>query len=139
MGGFAIAACLWWLYFNFLETAVIIRGIASVHVYNYGHLPILMGITMVAVGIQHTIVEANQSVLPDATRWVLCGGVAFYILSIGMIWIAGCHRRVTGLFVGSVAIALGLAVAGRQLPPLAIEGLLLAMLAAKVSLEVRSS
>ncbi|BAZ11662.1 low temperature requirement A [Calothrix sp. NIES-4071] len=42
VGGFALAACLWWLYFNFLETAVIIRGIRSVHIYNYGHLPIII-------------------------------------------------------------------------------------------------
>lgn len=138
VGGFALAACLWWLYFNFLETAVVIRGIGS-HVYNYGHLPILMGITLVAVCIQHTIVEANQSVLPDATRWVLCGGVALYMLSIGIIWIAGCHRRITRLLVPSIAITLGLAIAGGQLPPLAIEGLLLALLAGKVSLEILRS
>lgn len=49
IGGFAIAACLWWIYFNFLETSVIVRGVRSIHIYNYGHLPILMGLTLVAV------------------------------------------------------------------------------------------
>ncbi|MDZ8260029.1 low temperature requirement protein A [Nostoc sp. ChiQUE01b] len=33
VGGFAIAASLWWLYFSFLESAIRIRGIASVHLY----------------------------------------------------------------------------------------------------------
>lgn len=136
VGGFAIAACLWWLYFNFLETSVIIRGIGSVHVYNYGHLPILMGLTLVAVGTQRTILEANESVLAAGTRWALCGGVALYLLSIGAIWIAGCRRRVTGVFIGSVAIAFGLAIAGGSLAPLAVEGLLLAILVTKVSIDI---
>jgi low temperature requirement protein LtrA len=136
VGGFAIAACLWWLYFNFLETAVIIRGIGSVHVYNYGHLPILMGLTLVAVGTQRTILEVNESVLAAGSRWALCGGVALYLLSIGFIWISGCRRRVTGVFIGSVAVSIGLAVAGGLLAPLAVEGLLLLVLVTKVSFDI---
>lgn len=136
IGGFAIAACLWWLYFNFLETSVIIRGIGSVHVYNYGHLPIIMGLTLVAVGIEHTIQEASLSTLTVATSWALCGGLALYMLSITAIWIAACRRNITWLQVGSVAIALSLAIAGGSLPPLVVEGLLLAMLVGKVTIEI---
>ncbi len=103
--GFAIAACLWWLYFNFQETSIVIRGIRSVHIYNYGHLPIIMGLTLVAVGIQQTIYEASHRFLWVATRWALCGGVALYMSSIGLIWMAGCRRRLSGLLIGAVAIA----------------------------------
>jgi low temperature requirement protein LtrA len=137
--GFIIAACLWWLYFNFLETAVVIRGIGSVHTYNYGHLPILMGLSLVAVGIKHTIEEAEARFLSTGASWALCGGVALYMLSIGIIWVAGCRRRLSWLLVGTVGIALTLAIIGRTLPPLLVEGLLMAMLVAKVTFEILRS
>lgn len=139
VGGFGIAACLWWIYFNFLETSVIIRGISSVHIYNYGHLPILTGLILVAVGTQHVIEEATYSALPTATRWALCGGVALYTIAIAAIRFTVCRKSVIWfpwILGGSVAIALGLAVAGGVMPPLVLEGLLLTMLIAKVSLEI---
>ncbi|WP_086769384.1 low temperature requirement protein A [Nostoc sp. 106C] len=136
VGGFAIAACLWWLYFNFLENSVIIRDIRSVHIYNYGHLPILMGLTLVAVGIEHTISEANHHALSVATRWTLCGGLALYVFAIIVVWVLGCHRRVKWLSVSMIAISLGLAIIGGSLPPLVLEGCLVAMLVSKVSLGI---
>lgn len=139
VGGFAIAACLWWLYFNFLETAEITKGIRSVHVFNYGHLPIVMGLTLVAVGTEHLILEAGESALSAGTRWALCGGVALYMLAIAFIWVTACRHRVTWLLVGSVTVTIGLAVLGGSLPPLVLLSLLLALLVGKVSLEVTRS
>lgn len=136
VGGFAIAACLWWRYYNFLDSSVVIRGIRSVHIYNYGHLPILMGLTLVAVGTEHTIVEATEHALSAGTRWALCGGVALYMLTIAFIWVGACRRRVTWIAVAAISIAFGLAIAGGTLPPLVTLGLLLAMLVGKVSLEI---
>lgn len=136
---FVIAACLWWLYFNFLESAVVIRGIGSVHVYNYGHLPILMGLSLVAVGAEHTIEEASHQFLSAGTSWALCGGVALYMLSIGVIWVVDCGRRLSWLLVGTIAIALILAIIGRTLPPLLVEGLLMAILITKVTIEIMRS
>ncbi len=95
-----------------------------------------MGLTLVAVGTQHTILEASESVLPVGTRWALCGGLALYMLTIGFISITVCRRRFTWLLVGAITIALGLAIAGAALPPLVLLGLLLAMLVGKVSFEI---
>ncbi len=139
VGGFAIAACLWWIYFNFLETSVIIRGIRSVHIYNYGHLPILVGLILVAVGTEHMIEEANHTALSTATRWALCGGVMLYMVAIALIRFSACRHSVSwcpSRLGGSLAITFGLAVAGGLLPPLAIAGILLAMLVGKVRLEI---
>ena len=137
VGGFAIAACLWWLYFTFLENAVVVRGISSVHVYNYGHLPILMGLALVAVGTEQTIQEAGHQVLSFEARWVLCGGVALYMSAISTIWVTACRRSFSWIMISSVAIALGLAIFGSSLSPLVLEGLLLTMLLWKVSLDIR--
>ncbi|MGV0025350.1 low temperature requirement protein A [Phormidesmis priestleyi] len=135
--GFGIAACLWWLYFNFLETAVFIRGIGSVHTFNYGHLPIVMGLALVAVGTEHTIVEtASHNILSAGARWTLLGGVALYMTAITFIAVAACRRRFSWQMVMAIMLVLGLAILGQNLSPLVLEGLLLALLVAKVSLQV---
>lgn len=136
VGGFVIAASLWWIYFSFLESSIRIRGIASVHLYNYGHLPILLGLTTIAVGVGHTIQEVAQPALETGTRWALCGGVALYALSIIAVMFSACRRQVTIYAIALIAVALGLAIFGAKLPPLAIEGLLIMGLVAKVSVDI---
>jgi low temperature requirement protein LtrA len=137
MGGFGIAACLWWLYFNFLETAVMLRDIKSVHVFNYGHLPILMGLVLVAVGTEHTIAEtAKVSFLSPGARWTLLGGVALYMSAIAFITVAACRRRFSWQMVIVIGLVLGLAILGRSLSPLVVEGLLVGLLVAKVAHQV---
>ncbi|MCY7273298.1 MAG: low temperature requirement protein A [Phormidesmis sp. CAN_BIN44] len=97
VGGFGIAACLWWLYFSFLKTAVVIRGMGSVNAFNYGHLPIVMGRSLVAVGTEHTIVEtATQSVLSAGARWALLGGVALCMVAISFIAVSAYRRDFCG-------------------------------------------
>jgi low temperature requirement protein LtrA len=139
VGGFAIAACLWWLYFAFLENAVVVRGIGSVHVYNYGHLPILMGLALVAVGIEQTIDAAANDVLSVSARWTLCGGVALYTAAILTILLFTCRHNFSWTTVWAIAIALGLGFFGGSLPPLVLEGSLLAMLLWKVVLVIRNT
>jgi low temperature requirement protein LtrA len=137
VGGFGIAACLWWLYFNFLETAVIIRDIKSVHVFNYGHLPIVMGLVLVAVGTEHTITEtAKYSFLSTGARWTLLGGVILYMSAITFITVAACRKRFSWQMGTVIGLILGLAMLGQSLSPLVIEGLLVALLIAKVSQQV---
>lgn len=134
--GFGIAACLWWIYFDFLETVVIIRDARSVDVYNYGHLPIIMGLALVSVGIQLTIESASSSLLPDAARWTLCGGVALCLLAIMAIWTIACRRHLSWQMTNWIAIVTGLAVFGESLSPLALEGFVLIVLVAKVTLKI---
>lgn len=136
IGGFVIAACLWWLYFSFLESAVIIRGIRSVHVYNYGHFPILLSLGTLSVGVAQTIAQVGHSTLDAVTRWALCGGVALYILSVIAIMMVACRRHVTVLSLLVIAIALGLAIFGGILPPIVIEGVLIGALLLKVTADI---
>ncbi|MBN4004740.1 low temperature requirement protein A [Nostoc sp. LPT] len=139
VGGFVIAASLWWLYFSFLESSIRIRSIASVHLYNYGHLPILLGLTTIAVGVGHTIQEVDQPVLETGTRWALCGGMALYSLAIAIIMFTACRRQVTIYSFALILVALGLAIFGAGLPPLAIEGFLITALVVKVSVDIFSA
>jgi low temperature requirement protein LtrA len=104
--------------------------------FSRGNLPIIMGLALVAVGIEHTIDKASHHVLSFGARWALCGGVALYLLSISVIWVTACRRNLSWLMVASVAIALTLAIFGGLLPPLVLQGLLLAMLVGKLSIEI---
>lgn len=137
IGGFGIASCLWWLYFNFLETAVVNQGIRSVHIFNYGHLPIVMGLALVAVGTEQTIAQAAESaVLSAGARWALLGGVALYITAIALISVGACRHRFSWQMVVAIALVIGLAIWGQTLSLLVLEGLLLALLIVKVSIQV---
>jgi low temperature requirement protein LtrA len=135
IGGFAIAACLWWLYFSFLESMVVIRGIRSVHLYNYGHLPILLGLVTVAVGVDRTIAQIAQPVVETETRWALCGGISLYMSSIMAIAVFSCHNRITIPSIIVVVFTLLLAAFG-ILPPIVLEALVLGILVIKVRTDI---
>jgi low temperature requirement protein LtrA len=140
IAGFGIAACLWWLYFNFLENAVVIRGIGSVHVFNYGHLPIVMGLALTAVGTKQIIAEAAKgAVLSGGARWALLGGVAMSLSAIAVITVFACRKRFSWQMVGTIALVLGLALWGQNILAIALEGLLLLLLVAKVSRQVMAT
>ncbi|CAA9559282.1 MAG: hypothetical protein AVDCRST_MAG88-1362, partial [uncultured Thermomicrobiales bacterium] len=139
MAGFVIAACLWWAYFAFLERAVVIRGVWSVHLYNFGHLPILISLTMVGVGIQFAIEGAGAQPLAAGARWALCGGVALYLLTTSAIYVTTLRSvrnlgLVVSLTVAAVALALGFG--GGMIPSLALLGILVVMLVGLVGYKV---
>ena len=54
------------------------------------------------------------------------------MLSIGIILVLGCRRRLTWLLVTSIATAFGLAIFGGVLPPLGLLGLLVLVLVFKI-------
>ena len=86
--GFLVAAALWWAYFDLTGGVAKLRllregGTSRMGVhdfYLYAHLPIAVGIGMVAVGIEHAIVHAGDAELAASTRGVLVGGVVLYLL-----------------------------------------------------------
>ena len=100
--GFVVAVSLWWTYFD-------LAGAAATHtladrgghrstllhdIYAYGHWPIALGLAAAGVGIEGAILEGGQPTLASAIRWVLCGGVALYLLALTVIQggIAGSLR-----------------------------------------------
>jgi len=100
--GFVVAVSLWWTYFD-------LAGAGATHtladrgghrstllhdIYAYGHWPIAMGLAAAGVGIEGAILEGGQPTLASGSRWVLCGGVALYLLALAAIQggIAGSLR-----------------------------------------------
>jgi low temperature requirement protein LtrA len=84
--GIAIAAALWWSYFDWV--AIIVRqrlaelnGAARARLardgYSYLHLPMVAGIVLFALGLKETIEDLHDP-LETTAAVGLCGGVALY-------------------------------------------------------------
>ena len=55
---FAVAVCIWWIYFTFVDEAPFACNLGSGQPYIYSHLPIVVAVAVIGVGMRHAIVEA---------------------------------------------------------------------------------
>jgi low temperature requirement protein LtrA len=86
--GIALAAALWWAYFD-LVMLVAERRLSAVRgeerarlardSYSYLHLPMVAGIIFVALGVKQTLSHVGDP-LGTVPAVALCGGVALYLL-----------------------------------------------------------
>jgi low temperature requirement protein LtrA len=87
--GVAVAACLWWSYFDWVVYVAQGRLAAATgakrarlarDAYSYLHLPMVAGIVLFAFGLKTTLADVDGSL--DLVPAVgLCGGVALYLLA----------------------------------------------------------
>ncbi len=142
--GIAIAAALWWAYFD--VTAIIAarrlakaregrerNGIAR-DSYSYLHFPMVAGIALIAVGIQRTLehVDAPLRTVPAAA---LLGGASLYLLAHVAFRLRNMGTLSTRRLV-CAAILLALVPVGARLPALAALGILAAVLCGLIAYEV---
>src|SRR6185312_8151208 len=73
-----IVLCVWWLTFDFVEVGVPpgTRALASL----YAHLPVFGAIAALGVGIELAFESSHQDPLAEATRWILAGAAALYLI-----------------------------------------------------------
>jgi low temperature requirement protein LtrA len=135
---FVVAAGLWWTYFD-------LTGAATTHalsqraghrttplhdIYAYGHWPIALGLTAAGVGLEEAILHANQPSLSTAARWILCGGIALYLLSLTAIQggIAGSLRSILPWPTIGVPLILAVGLASRFHPAVVLSAVGLILL-----------
>jgi low temperature requirement protein LtrA len=115
--GLALAAALWWLYFDGederAERALIAaqgdrRTWLSLYAFGYAFLPILLGIVLVAAGVK-LAVEHHGGDAVDAASWFLAGGAAAYVG--GLAWFRWLLRTGT-VWLRPVMAAVCVATAG---------------------------
>jgi low temperature requirement protein LtrA len=123
--GFAAVAATWWLYFD-RQADVVLRGTtATVVVYSYAHLPLLMGLAAMSAGVALLIERAAQDHLGTGATAAFLGGVVLFLVSLiatRSLTVGGPHRLGISLKLGTAAILLGLLAAGAVLPPIAEAG-----------------
>ncbi len=136
--GFAVAAALWWINFEFVEDDGLRAGwsLAS-QVFLYGHFLIVAGIVAAGLGAEFLIKGAHYAALPLSVRAMLCGGVAVFLIAITLIRLSAGRCPLVWTRFAAIAAVCALLVLGNWLPPLALAALLLATLVAEVAIESR--
>jgi len=85
--GLALVACLWWTYFGeddalaeqaLSRVPVEARAAMAIHAFFYAHIPMLLGVVCLAVGIKKALAHPMDA-LPLAPAMALGGGVAMYL------------------------------------------------------------
>jgi low temperature requirement protein LtrA len=90
MLGLSLAFSLWWIYFDNIDASPIRAARTGGHIWIYqtwlyAHLPLVIGLTATAVGVEHVVRSPQHLVLPPQERWLICGGVALVLFSLGLI------------------------------------------------------
>lgn len=99
LAGFAIAAALWWIYFDTIaaSSAATLQesddqdeaaegAVADERhdLFVYGHLPLALGIVMVGIGVEDLVLHPGGP-LPSAGGWVLATGLALFIVGSAVV------------------------------------------------------
>ncbi|MDP9407523.1 MAG: low temperature requirement protein A [Actinomycetota bacterium] len=90
---FLVTATAWWLYFDFSGGAAKRRLLeeedetkGGVHdLYLYAHLPIVIGLAGLAVGLEHAVLHGADPHLEPGARAVLGAGLALYLASTALL------------------------------------------------------
>jgi low temperature requirement protein LtrA len=134
--GFAMAASIWWINFDFVEdSAIKSKALVPRFVYLYGHFFIVASIIAIGIGVEHAIKETVEAHLHLPTLALLSGGIAVYLAAITII------RVVTGVCnliyprIAAIAVSLLILYFGQFLPPLAVLMALLLLMIAGIWLE----
>jgi low temperature requirement protein LtrA len=141
--GLAVAACLWWAYFDVVSTVAErklreagprARAAIARDSFTYLHLPMVAGIVIFAFGVKTTLAHVHAH-LHAVAAVGLCGGVALYLVALSAF-----KRRNIGSFniprlVAASALALLVAVA-TAVPALVSVALVAAICCALIAYEV---
>jgi low temperature requirement protein LtrA len=141
--GIAVAAALWWLYFD-IVALVAERRLAKAAVggeqneiardsFSYLHFPMVAGIVLVALGLKKTLEHVGDPLKVEPAAAML-GGVAIYLLAhVAFRW-RNVHRFSLQRVVAAVAVVAFLPVA-LEVPALASLAVVVAALAVLIAYE----
>jgi low temperature requirement protein LtrA len=136
--GFAVVACVWWIYFDH-QSSVALRGSTmSIVVYSYAHIPLLIGLAAMSAGVRMLIDAASQPQLGAGPSVALFGGVALFLLSLigtRVVTVQGQHRTGVSLKLLATALIGALLAAQSEVPPLVLVGGLALVLAGVIIAE----
>ncbi|MFQ5553166.1 MAG: low temperature requirement protein A, partial [Thermoplasmata archaeon] len=107
--GFGLAVTIWWNYFGYVDRAPLQCTLGNGHAYTLFHLPMVLGIVAMGVGIEHVVVEASRADFSPSTIWLLGGGLALWVGAFyGLQYVTYPpreHRRLSATY-GLASLAL---------------------------------
>ena len=119
--GFAMAAAVWWINFEFVEDSPLKSDRALPRfIFLYGHFFIVAGIVALGIGVEHAIQEtgAGENHLHLATLALLGGSIAVYLATITAIKLAADSCNLMYARLASTIIALAFIFVGQFVHPL---------------------
>ncbi|MGB3329444.1 MAG: low temperature requirement protein A, partial [Thermomicrobiales bacterium] len=149
VGAFVISffgsAAFWWLYFSptwdgeTLLTRIDAQTIVARDVFTYGHLLLVAGILLAAVGDEF-VLDHPLDALPVGEVLPVVLGPVIFLLALGMIAFRIEHTVPTRYLSGAVAMAaFGLAAWTLGWQAVLVSGLMLLVLAALVVLSIQGA
>ena len=139
-----IGFSIWWGFFDTLDQAPIAavrerQRMAPYKIWIFAHLPLAAGVAAAGIAVGQLTHDADNLVLDDSLRWLVCGMVALCYVAHATMHIAyakaGAGRR-AWLIVArksvTIAAALLLGAFGAGLSPLAVAALLASAASAQV-------
>jgi low temperature requirement protein LtrA len=141
--GIAVAAAIWWLYFD-VVSMLAERNLAAMppgrernklarDTYSYLHFPMVAGIVLGAFGLKKTLGDVGEE-LPTVAAFALLGGTAIYLLAHVAHRLRNVHTVNTHRLVSAV-VALALIPLAVELPALVTLAILAALLWVLIGLE----
>jgi len=142
--GFVIAACIWWLYFDYVGSSGLQISPRASFYWGYGHLPIYAGIAASGVGILLAIEGAAEATVHGnlGARAVLSGGLAVFLLAVSFIhWVNRGSLDDRALFarLATAGLLILLLALGSFISPLAFAALTALALLALTAFETLSA
>jgi low temperature requirement protein LtrA len=138
--GFVTGAAIWWLYFDFLDAAVVVtRNVLSGLTYTYAHYLVTAGIAALGVGVKLAIFSVQPGPGYDDVGWVAAAGTALCMGGLATIELAVPPMLFdvdVVLRLVTAAVSLVLVGLSSVLSPVLIIWLLAAVLVAQVLAEL---
>ena len=136
--GFAMAACIWWINFDFVEDdAIKSPSLLSRFIFIVSHYFIVASIVVVGIGVEHAIKDAINGHTHTSTAVMLGGGVAAYMTAITVVRLVSGVCNVITSRVVAIVVCIAAAVFGSLIPPILLAAIPLLALTAGVWIENR--
>ena len=134
--GFAMAACIWWINFDFVEDSALTAGqLWRRFMYIYGHYVIVASIVAMGIGVEHAIKESNDAHLHFPTLALIAGGAAVYLTVITIIRLLTGVCKVVVPRVAAIVLMLSLLWIGPFVPPVLVMAAAFGLLTVGIWLE----
>lgn len=103
--GFTLVTSIWWNYFGYVDRAVLECSLGNGQAYMFLHLPMLIGLIIMRVGIGHIIEDSNRAFFPPETIRILGGGLALWIAAFYSLQLVTYPLRERGRLTATYGIA----------------------------------
>lgn len=134
--GFAMAAAIWWINFDFVEdNAIRSEKIKARFIYLYGNFFIVSSIVALGIGVEHAINETSEARLHLPTLLLFGISIAVYMSAITVIKLAAKSCNLFNARIAIICVSLAMIFAGNFLPPIVSVALFFLILAVGVWME----